>query len=276
MNRLALAALVLAWALSAPVHAQTLAPPLLKASRPLSAPDVARVLEAAHAAMAGKTFRVTPAANVGGPTHEVQMGPVGWPRYVRSTSTALAINSSVSFVEYTGRRARSCSGDQLAEELVLGYSMVRDDRLRIFGNPPYSASDWRNEWTDDGLGGKVKAGAYAKSTHEMLSNVFDMFTTARAMSAGPFAQVEGHSARALVKPHELRPGDYSATPIPPESQEYIWLDVDSLLVVRWEMMYAGVSTGYAYTFTADPTLDMRPPAALRLIDDCVREPRNRN
>ena len=95
---------------------------------------------------------------------------------------------------------------------MLSYSLLHDPAL--FGNRPYAANDWRNDYTDDGRGGKFKAGAYAKSSHEPPSPVFDMFASARLMTAGPFAVVDGHSARALVKPHELRPGDYSAEPIP--------------------------------------------------------------
>ena len=82
------------------VREQLLSPPLFKADRPLSTAEVARVLEASHAAMSGKTFRVTPADSVSGPLHEVQMGPAGWPRYVRSTSNSLiTVGSSRSFTE---------------------------------------------------------------------------------------------------------------------------------------------------------------------------------
>jgi hypothetical protein len=96
-----------------------------------------------------------------------------------------------------------------------------------------------------------------------------MIATPKNVVSGPFSRIDGHPARALVRHRELGPADPSAIPIPPESQEYLWIDLDSLFVLRWELRDSGVATGYAYTFTADPSLDMRPPAGFDGADDCV-------
>ena len=100
--------------------------------------------------MAGKTFRVSYLANAGTPSMriELQMGPWGRPQYVRS------LNSwSTSFTEYTGRRARSCDGALLTDELVLAYTVVADKSMFL--------PDVFKGWIDDGKGGRMRTDARA-------------------------------------------------------------------------------------------------------------------
>jgi hypothetical protein len=69
--------------------------------------------------------------------------------------------------------------------------------------------------------------------------------------------IDGHVARPLMAHHELRPGDHY--PIVKEEQDWLWIDVESLVFVRWKIRNGGVPLEYGYVFTLDPNLDMRPP-----------------
>jgi hypothetical protein len=167
---------------------------------------------------------------------------------------------------YTGQQARSCSGEPITGELVLSYSAI--PALKAAFSRPTPAELWK-DWVDDGRGGKIRADARERSPRELLGEVFDMLETGRSVLSGRLMSIDGRTAREFVKPHELRPGDYSADPIPPEMREALWIDVESLQVVRWNITRSGVPVNYGYVFVNDPTLDMRPPHDLK-APDCVR------
>ncbi|HET9833032.1 MAG TPA: hypothetical protein VFP91_15020 [Vicinamibacterales bacterium] len=101
--------------------------------------------------------------------------------------------------------------------------------------------------------------AGVRTYRDFLSEVFEMYTNERPLTVGHWQVIDGHVARPLMTHHEIRPGDYSATPIPPSQQDWLWIDVDSLYIVRWEIRDAGVSREYGYVFTHDPRLEVRPP-----------------
>ena len=170
---------------------------------------------------------------------------------------------SESLSDYTGRQAQLCSGAMIADELVLDYTAIFD--ASRFANAPHLF----NDWIDDGSGAKLKAGARTRHSHELLGDVFDMFAAERGIAVGRTAIIDGHASRAFVKHSELRPGDYSADPIPPEVQDWLWIDVESLFLVRWEIRNAGVSTDYGYVFTHDPALDVRPPDGID-VSTCIQ------
>ncbi len=230
---------------------------LLKSERPLPVTDVLPIQKAAQAALTDQMFHVTLLPNAGGPnlTYDVQMGASGYPRYMRTMN-----RWTIAFDHFTGQRARSCAGVERSDELVLGYlrASVENVMLVDASNPI-----WK-DWIDDGLGARLKAVARTRQPRmELLDTVFEMLTDADGISIGPSSMLDGRAARPLIKQHELRPGDYSRDPIPPELQDWLWIDEESLFISRWEARNAGVSTNYGYVFTHDPTLDMTPPHSLK-------------
>ena len=230
---------------------------LLKNERPLPVTDVLPIQKAARAALTDQTFHVTLLPNAGGPnlTYDVQMGASGYPRYIRTTN-----RWTIAFEHFTGQRARSCAGVERSEELVLSYLRASVDQVMLLG----AANPIWKDWIDDGLGDRLNASARTRRPRmELLDRVFEMLTDADGISIGTSSMLDGRAARPLIKHDELRPGDYSRDPIPPEVQDWLWIDEESLFIRRWEVRNAGVSTNYGYVFTHDPTLDMTPPHSLK-------------
>ena len=82
-------------------------------------------------------------------------------------------------------------------------------------------------------------------------------------------------ARALVAPWKPPDGAQSAEPLPPGATQSLWIDIASLLPLRWSISIPAM-TGrglppmpeYGLLFTYDSSLDLRPPD-VRLANDCV-------
>jgi hypothetical protein len=247
---------------SDPSHVQH----LLTSDTALVAADVARVLDASHAAMARQAFHVTLLPNAGGAdiTYDIQMGPAGQLRYLREDDPL-----GSAFDDFTGQPAHSCSGAVLDGELVVEFAMVHDGV-----NPVDIPEGARDGFVDDGLGGRIKVEAHVRDSRDLFAKVFEMYGNERPLTVGPRAMIDGHLARALVTHHEPRPAELavSSVPIrfPPELQDWLWIDVESLFIVRWEIRNAGASDDYGYVFTHRPGLDLHPPVNKRLtVPTCV-------
>ena len=209
---------------------------LLKKARGLTSVDVDRVLVAARAAMAGKSFHVRGLPMTGGPKWQILMDPQGRPRYLRSDYG----DDTVAFDDYTGRPAVSFSGKPLDAELVVEYARLT------------SGGDWTSV-------------ARVRTDHEPIPAYFEMLRL--TPESGPLETIDGRVARALVASWRLS-GDNRAV-IPAEVKQVLWLDVETLLPVRWEMARAGKSTEYGLAFSYDPALRLIAPAGAP-SHECVR------
>lgn len=202
--------------------------------RALSPAAVAQVMDAILAAMAGQTFKVTPLPVGPALEWEIQMDSRGGPRYLRTARG----NGQVSFADYTGRPAKTCSGQPIAEELVITYA-------RMPGVP----------WDVKGR---------ARTDDEPLSDYFALFRF--QLESRTVAQIDGREARAFVAPWRVRPGD--APELVAQVKQTLWIDVESLLPLRWEMTREGTPTGYGLIFTHRPSLRLRPPEGVA-APECV-------
>lgn len=246
--------------LPAPGDDSVVARSLLRRDRPLNPAETQFVLAASFGAMADRKFRITPMKNTGAPDNviDVQMYNDGKPRFLRHDGGSV-LGSIVSFAEYTRQGAVSCEGHRsLGGELVIGYLTASAEQVSILGrqNPLWDG------WSDDGLGAKATVGARMRSSNDLLEDVFDLYTKPAGSRFGSPFELDGRLVRPLVRHLELRPGDYSATPIPADTEEWLLINVETLLIRRWEIRDAGVSREYGWEFTPDSSLDFTPPNAL--------------
>jgi hypothetical protein len=237
---------------------------LFRGDEPLNDAQIARLLEASYGEVNQQTFRATvlnpPGSDAG---YEFQMGPAGLPRYMHAMGSW-----SEAFVDYTGRAAYSCTGVSLGGEYVLAYATAREGL-----NPADTPGDAREGWLYDGAGGKIKVQARVRDSRDLLSEVFEMYRNERPLTVGRRAMVDGHIARPLMTHHELRPADPLSNPVPypADLQDHLWLDVDSLFLVRWDIRRAGVSNNNGYVFTHTPGVALHPPSLPKgaKIPSCV-------
>jgi len=237
-----------AWLLVSMAGGQTLNPParaVITQSRSLTAPEVAQILAAARDAIAGRTFALS--YQPGGPGPEVLMASNGRPRFVRTVSgytswsgasgsgtstTTREFHANVREVtEFTGRPARRCNGTAAEGELVIEY---------------------RNEneqgWT---------AKARTRTTMEFAASVFDMLTGVVAVEDGAVNTIGDRQARAFVAPWKPPAGSQPGGPRVPNLTQSLWIDVETLLPLRWEVS-APTAPGYGVSFTYQ-ALDIRAP-----------------
>lgn len=209
---------------------------LLRSSRELTAGEVARVRDAAVAVWNGKTFRVSGLQNTGGPEFQILMGAHGRPRYARHE-----LDDMVDFEDYTRRPAVSCDGGKrLGEELVIEYAIL--DR----GAP----------WIAKARGSSTPS---FPEYYEMLEG---------RLEGAPIQEIGGRNARALVGPGRLF--SYSTRTVPADEKQYLWLDVETLLPLRWEIMNGGVPTQWGLSFAYDRSLQLKPPLGIR-APTCVSD-----
>jgi hypothetical protein len=260
------AAVTIAWT----VFAQTINPSarsLLHESRPLLGAEIAKVLDASRQAVAGRAARLSYVA--GGPGIDVVMGANGRPRMMRMTSgsdstLAGAFSSGgasgtippqtthvdlVTVIDYTGAPAQSCDGRPIEGELVIEY----EHRA-----PP-------GAWT---------AKARTRSTMEVGGPIFEMLSGAIAMeSVGfrAFGDRQGRAFSAAWKP----PAESLGGP-PPGTTQTLWIDVDSLLPLRWSLALppppdraVPAIADYGLSFTYDASIDVSAPADV-MPPACVR------
>jgi hypothetical protein len=215
---------------------------ILTSDRPLQPDELTIVLAAAREAISGRAFRLSYVP--GGPGPEMLMGAAGRPRYSRGTSSDLT-----SFIEYTGRPARTCDGTPLKEELVIEYE---------------------RKSTDDRWNTKARTA----TSREMGFPVFDMLAGAKTIELGGIRLFGDRVGRALVTPWTLPEGAISGGPIPEGVRQSLWIDTVSFLPLRWSL---SVPAGrglpaipeYGLSFTYDAPLDLRPPDGVP-APDCVR------
>jgi len=241
---------------------------LLNANRALQPAEIAVVLAASRAAISGKTCRMAYGPN--GPGPEVLMGANGRPRFMRAVSgynySSAAVGADgnangtqsqqsghvdvVSFTDYTGRSARRCDGTALDDELVIEYEHKSTD----------------NRWM-------VKA--RTRTLMEFAAPVFDILAGITPVESGSLRSFDDRIGRALVAPWKLPPGVQPGGPLPAGVNQSIWIDMVTLLPLRWSMsMPAMPERGvpaipdYGLSFTYDASLDLRPPD-VTLSTDCV-------
>jgi hypothetical protein len=239
-------------------------------ARALQAPEIAVVLDAARAAISGRTLRLSYVPGGAGP--EVLMGANGRPRYVRSVSggefggswsvdangkpvTGASVRVDIiRLTEYTGRTARKCDGTALSDELVIDYEVKSTDARRA-------------PWT---------ARARTRTAHEALWPAFDILAGNLPAESGDRRTLEGREARALVAPWKPPAGSQPGGPLPAGATQALWIDVATMLPLRWSIAVPaapeqGVAAipDYGLSFTYDPSLDLRPPPDVTLPTDCI-------
>jgi len=228
--------------------AQTLNPSpraVVAQSRRLTQAEIAQVLTAARGAIAGRTFRLS--YRPGGPGPEVLMATNGWPRFVRTVSgytswSGTAANETVAtpreyradvreVTEYTSRPARKCDGSEVDRELVIEY---RNESSR--------------GWT---------AKARTRSTMEFAASIFDILAGTTRVGDGALQPLGDRPARAFVAPWTPPAGSQPGGPLPQNATQTLWIDVETLLPLRWEVGAAN-APGYGVSFTYE-MLDIRAP-----------------
>jgi hypothetical protein len=199
------------------------------------------------------------------------MGENGRPRFMRmmsggSVSWSVSSNSNgitsttrsqpgervdlITFIDYTGTPARSCSGAALDGELVVEYEKRSTD----------------DRWT---------AKTRTRTAMEVAAPVFDMLAGVTASESGGRRQIGDRAARGLVAPWKLPPAVQTSDP-PQGLVQTLWLDTESLLPLRFSIAVpANPASGtpaipdYGLSFIYDSTLDLKPPEVTS-IPDCVR------
>jgi hypothetical protein len=173
---------------------------------------------------------------------------------------------AVHVTEFTGRGARPCSGTVPAGELIVEY---------------------RNEgsgWT---------ASAQSRPYPGYPIEVFDILAGVLPADSGDVEQLGDRTARALVVPWtpstpdaKSKPEVLIGDPLPNVRRETsatartgflrLWIDVDSLLPLRWERFIAAdaargipAKPDYAFSFRYDPTIAIARPDGVT-PPDCVR------
>ena len=211
---------------------QTLNPParaVIELQRALTRAEIAQVLAASREAIAGRTLTLSYLP--GGPGPQLLVGADGRPRMVRTMTEV---------VEFTRRPTRRCDGAPSGGELVIEYRNEND-----------------KGWT---------AKARASTRMEFASTIFDMLSGAVTLDSGGKQTIDGHAARALTAPWAAPPGALPAGPLVPNLRQELWIDVASLLPVRWEIGAAD-KPAYRMTFGYE-SLDIRPPDSVA-APDCI-------
>jgi hypothetical protein len=157
----------------------------------------------------------------------------------------------VTFTEYTGRAASKCDGTALNDHLVIEYEHRSTD----------------NRWT---------ARARTRAFDEPLSPVFDILSGSTPATSGDRRSFDDRTARALAAPWKPPAGAQSGGPLPPGTTQSLWIDIESLLPLRWsisvppnpEIGSPGIPD-YGLSFTYDSSVDLQPPDVM-LSSDCVR------
>jgi hypothetical protein len=218
---------------------------VLRQSRSLIEAEVALVLAAARVAVDGRTFRLS--YEPGGPGADIQMESDGRPRYIRFTTGEQGHGDTVTFLHYTRIRARSCDGTAQPGDLIL-------------------------EYENKGAGWTVKA--RTRSIAELNDAAFDMLAGRRVVTAGPIQKLNNRTVRPFVAPFQLPDGALGGPP--PGTTMALWLDIDSLVPVRWSVRLPvspelGIPTGlpdFGLVFTYLDGVDLQPPTEI-VAPDCV-------
>lgn len=251
------AALMLVTAIAA---AQTINPSpqsLIKQTRSLLPAEVAAVLAASRHALDGQRFRLAYVA--GGPGIDVIAGADGWPRWKQATHGVESMSGGggsangvawsqqttehfdfITIVEYTDAAARTCDGNVLDGKLIVEYERK---------TPP-------GTWT---------AKARTRSVVEELSPLFDTLSDDN-LASGEVRTINGHMARAFTAPYKVpsSSGVVTFSAPSPAMTKTLWLDVDSLLPLRWAVSVPArpnmpALPDYGLSFTYDASIEIRAP-----------------
>lgn len=244
---------------------------VFESNQRLSEAQLTELLKTSHNLANDEAFRIVILPKTAGSdaTYELQMGPAGLPRYLHELGPGLS-----AFDDFTGGPARSCDGTPLTGELVVEYATLREER----GLNPIDVVtrvDPLDGWVNDGAGGKIKVSAHVRDSRDLLMEVFETYRQERPLTVGERADIDGHAARPLITHHALRPGDSSSTPLPSDLQDSLWLDVNSLRPVRWEIRRASLPVNQGYVFVYTPGVRLSPPRLPKelLVPTCVERPR---
>lgn len=196
--------------------------------------------------MAGESFRVATTGPV--PFESAfEMGPFGQPRYRFEDHG----DRGYSFVDYTGKLARLCSGQAVPGEFLVEY-----ESSVPFENPADTPHLW-DGWTFH-RGSEYTIQAHVRTFDEILAQIFDPFNSHLPMDVGANGTINGHSARALIKRHVRTQGEPAELDVM-QVQDWWWIDLASLYIVRWELRTPNQPNPDPYDFTHEPTLKLRPP-----------------
>jgi len=252
---------------------------LLNAARPLTAVEIASVLDTSRRAVARKTFHAS--ALSGRHSLDVRVDRSGRPKIVR---TAFGLEAGivfggpacapapsfptemrwhedvVSIVEYTGRPPRRCDGSVEPGEMVVSYTL----------------SSRSSSWTTEG-----RRRDPTEIQHANVERAFELLRGIAPLTSGERCSIGGRRARAFVAPWTPPPdrsghapiltGDpipnVAGEPSQTEAKESLWIDVQSLLPLRWKISKHGMLM-FGYDFRK-VSLDLRPPPGVR-APDCIR------
>jgi hypothetical protein len=236
------------------IQSPTLSPrQLATLARPLQPAEINAVLGASREAIANKTFTLSYLGREDG--LEILMRTDGWPRIVRGEgdlegleggivvagAAAGAVTATrwrdhfVDIVEYTGAAARRCDGATVPGELVVTYEHQRST----------------NTWTAHAGTKGQRAGV------PVFNPVFDVLTGRAPAVSEETTVTEGRTERGFTAPFSAPPSTYGLTDPTLRASQTLWIDVDSLLPVRWQVT-AGGSVTDTRVLTYKP-LGLRPP-----------------
>jgi hypothetical protein len=233
----------------AAIQAITMSPrQLVRVARPLEPAEINALLGASRDALAQMTFTLTYLGREDG--LQILMREDGWPRLVRSegrveagiaTSTpngAVTTTDSsdyfVHIVDYTGAPARGCDVSAVSGELAI----------------TYTHTGTANAWT-------AHAGTTDRGAGVPICNpVFDVLTGGVPAVSGETTQIDGRTVRGFSAPFSCPPNTYGLDGSAQASQT-LFIDVDSLLPVRWQVT-AGRNVTDTRVLTYTP-LGLRAP-----------------
>ena len=232
------------------IQSPTLSPrQLATLARPLQPAEINAVLGASRAAIANKTFTLSYLGREDG--LEILMRTDGWPRIVRgegdleggivagTAGGAVTVtrwrDHFIDIVEYTGAAARGCDGATVPGELVITYEHRRST----------------NTWTAHAGTKGERAGV------PVFNPVFDVLTGRAPAVSEETTVIEGRTERGFTAPFSAPPNTYGLTDPTLQANQTLWIDVDSLLPVRWEVTAGGKVTD-TRVLSYKP-LGLRPP-----------------
>ena len=234
----------------AAIQSLTLSPRQLAAlARPLQPAEINAVLGASRAAIANRTFTLSYLGREDG--LEILMRTDGWPRFVRGEgdleggsvagTAAGAVTATrwrdhfIDMVEYTGAVARRCDGATVAGELVITYEHRRST----------------NTWAARAVTKGERAGV------PIFNPVFDVLTGKAPAVSEETTVIEARTVRRFTAPFSAPLNTYGLVDPTRQASQTLWIDVDSLLPVRWEVMAGGNVTD-TRVLNYKP-LSLRPP-----------------
>lgn len=254
---------------------------LLNNPRPLTEREIASIVSLSQDALTDQLFSLTWIGRTdGGPN--ILMGSRAQPRIIHWAGEMVGgivggvVNADgtaqetppirwrgpyITITDFTGRPAVRCGDSTPQGELVVEYKL----------QPP--ANQWnvtaRVHRAGDLVGGPG------------LAPVFEMLQGTRPLSSGERRRINGRWARAFVsswtpaQPTIAEPvpliGDpipnVKGEPIPRVGVQTLWIDVETLLPLRWEAAFRSLS-GHGFDFRYGAEVP-RPPAGLA-IPECVQ------